>query len=188
MRHKGFSLIEVLVVVAIIGIVVSIALPKLVFNPHRNRSAAARVFMQHVKAARSYAITRRVAAGFELSYYPSTLKFIIDDGEDRWRYAKRGTFDHVFHEFIRIRPRRDLFRSQYNIIGERQRTTRITFGPTGKIVHKQYILDPGWRDGQWHNLPATVRLEYSVVDERIPGGMVVTLWGLSGRMDIRKQG
>lgn len=82
--RQGFSLVEILVVVAIIGLVVSVTIPNL--NAYRRRAAlraAAREIMSELRQTRSEAIARgrNVGVKFSRSSAGDWLYSVYEDGD-----------------------------------------------------------------------------------------------------------
>src|SRR5437764_5131995 len=81
MRKKGFTLLELLVVVAIIGIIAAIAMPNLLYAVQRAKQRRTMLDMKNVATAweaRNTEVTRYNAAG-AVSYEGCDQKVDIDD-------------------------------------------------------------------------------------------------------------
>lgn len=114
--NAGFSLVEILVVVAILGILSSIVVMKMTGQTDKARITATRTTIDSVKAG----IDRYE---MELGKYPENLAELVKEGDDKWP----GPFldqtevpkDQWGHEF------------KYEIVGKRVRITSA--GPDGQF-------------------------------------------------------
>src|SRR5215813_866367 len=82
MRKKGFTLLELLVVVAIIGIITAIAIPNLLYAVQRAKQRRTMLDMKNIAMAweaRNTEMTRYNAAGGGVSYEGCDQKIDIND-------------------------------------------------------------------------------------------------------------
>ncbi len=87
MKHRGFSLIEMLVTLAIVAILAGMAVPLLQASNQRSKEQDLRVALRDIRGAIDdyYQATRegRVAAADNETGYPKTLDILQDGVKDR---------------------------------------------------------------------------------------------------------
>lgn len=122
MKHKGFSLIEIMVVVVILGILASIVVPKIISRPDEARAVKAQ---QDVLAIQNAMDLYRLDNGF----YPSTDQGLLALVEkpssspepQKWQqYLKSLPKDPWGREYLYLNP------------GEHSEVDIFTYGADGK--------------------------------------------------------
>lgn len=95
-NHKGFTLVELLMVIAIIGVLATIAIKKVTEERQKANDAQAITFMRNlltrVETDPPQTAEALVGSAFALTDYPK-MKLnpgmylnIVNDGEDRWQF------------------------------------------------------------------------------------------------------
>ncbi|MCU0627713.1 MAG: GspH/FimT family pseudopilin [Gemmatimonadaceae bacterium] len=79
-RRRGFSLVELCVVVVILGILGAIAAPKLRITPRQAADGGARQLLQDIELARTRAFASRAAVRIVAT--DSTYRFFLDHNRD----------------------------------------------------------------------------------------------------------
>lgn len=83
-KNKGFSLVELLLVIALIGVMVAIAVPSIVSQiNHQRLVRSARDLFTEINAARTNAITRNVRYEVDVAGATYQLKY-FDAGTASW--------------------------------------------------------------------------------------------------------
>lgn len=79
-QHKGFTLIELVVVIAILGILMAVALPKFVSLQADARVAKMNAALAAVRASAALAHAQLVARGFDAGYSGTPAPNIVAEG------------------------------------------------------------------------------------------------------------
>lgn len=85
-RHSGFSLVELLVSVAIIGVLASVAMPVVELTQKRQKEAELRAALRDIRRAidayKDAADHKRIKVETDASGYPPTLAVLVDGSPD----------------------------------------------------------------------------------------------------------
>lgn len=86
LRHAGFSLVELLVSVAIIGVLASVAMPVVELTQKRQKEAELRTALRDIRRAidayKDAATQKRIKVEADASGYPPTLADLVDGAPD----------------------------------------------------------------------------------------------------------
>ena len=111
-RHSGFSLVELLVSVAIIGVLASVAMPVVELTQKRQKEAELRTALREIRRAideyKDAAKEKRITVAADASGYPPSLAELVDGTPDL--SSKNGAMIY----FLRRVPR-DPFNSDPSV-------------------------------------------------------------------------
>lgn len=120
-RNRGFTLLEILIVVAIIGLIASLIVPNIVGRYEKSKEEIAKAQIEMLSSAIE-------AFKLDMGRYPNSLDELINGNDPNWRgpyLAKRQI------------PKDPWGRDyQYKYPGEHERYDLYSLGPDGQLNEK----------------------------------------------------
>lgn len=137
-RHAGFSLVELLVSVAIIGVLASVAMPVVELTQRRQKEAELRTALRDIRRAidayKDAANQKRIKVESDASGYPPTLADLVDGTPDL--SSKSGAMIY----FLRRVPR-DPFNNDPSVSASDTWGKRSFASPAGKPLPGADVYD-----------------------------------------------
>ncbi len=180
LAQTGLSMVELLLVVSILGIVATVAIPSLSTSDHAKLQLAAEEFAQAMRFARSQAMRQGLPYGFRNPPGPADITrirvFRVDTTTNPWT----PVYD-VYHPLSKTLYDIDL---KSHTLAHAQTVSRsITFRGACNVVGNTYFDATGT---PWCADPESVLLEQLDVTFSLNSiTRVVTLHGVSGRVTIQ---
>jgi prepilin-type N-terminal cleavage/methylation domain-containing protein len=179
LAQTGLSMVELLLVVSILGIVATVAIPSLSTSDHAKLDVAAEEFAQAMRFARSQAIRHNAPYGFRNPPGPGVSRirvFRLDTSTNPWT----PVYD-VYHPLSKIPY--DIELDTHPLAAVETQSRNATFRGTCNVVANTYFDATGT---PWCADPENILLEQLDVTFSLNGiTRVVTVHGVSGRVTIQ---